>query len=119
MPAKPIGPYSPVVRAGDLLLTSGQIGAVAGTLVPGGLVAELRQAIANLTDVLASQGATLAQVVAVNVYLRHMSDYATMNEVYSELFGDVRPARTAVAVSELPLGALVEIDARAYLGSMD
>lgn len=117
VPATPVGPYTPIVRAGDWLLTSGQIGLRDGSLVAGGLVAELRQAIANLTELLESQGATLQNVVATTVYLRHMGDYAAMNATYVECFGDVRPARSAIGVAELPLGALIEIDARAYLGS--
>ncbi len=117
MPATPVGPYTPIVRAGNWLLTSGQIGLRDGSLVAGGLVAELRQAIANLTELLESQGATLQDVVATTVYLRHMGDYAAMNTTYVECFGDARPARSAIGVAELPLGALIEIDARAYLGS--
>lgn len=114
MAARPIGPYTPVVRAGDWLVTSGQIGAVDGAIVGGGLRAELDQAISNLAELLGTQGATLADVVKTTVFLRHMNDYATMNEVYMGRFGDSRPARTACAVAELPLGALVEIEAWAY-----
>lgn len=117
MTATPIGPYRPIVRAGEWLITSGQLGAVEGTLVAGGLGAELRQAVTNIVELLTSEGATLADVVSTTVLLRHMNDYAVMNETYVELFGDVRPARTACAVSELPLGALVEIQATAYVGS--
>lgn len=114
MTAKPIGPYSPVVRIGDWLVTSGQIGAVDGVMVTGGLLAELRQAVANLAEVLGTQGATLDDVVKTTMFLRHMNDYAAMNATYVELFGDNRPARTACGVSELPLGALVEIEAWAH-----
>ncbi len=117
MPATPIGPYRPIVRAGDWLLVSGQLGAVDGALVSGGLVAELRQAIQNLSDLLVGEGASLSDVVATTVFLHHMSDYAVMNQTYSSYFGEIRPARSACAVGELPLGALVEIDARAYVGS--
>ncbi len=114
MTATPIGPYRPLVRAGDFLISSGQIGAVDGELVRGGLHAELRQAIANLRGLLEAEGAGLGDVVSVTVYLRHMSDYATMNDTYVAEFGDHRPARTACGVSELPLGALVEVQAWAY-----
>src|SRR5699024_10251297 len=78
--AKPIGPYTPVVRAGDWIVTSGQIGAVDGTIVAGGLRAELRQAIENVDELLRGEGAGLADVVKTTVFLRHMSDYAVMNE---------------------------------------
>lgn len=116
MTATPIGPYRPIIRAGDWLITSGQLGAIEGHLVPGGLDAELRQAVANITELLSTEGATLSNVVSTTVFLRHMSDYGPMNEIYVALFGDIRPARTACGVSELPLGALIEIQATAYLG---
>lgn len=112
--AKPIGPYTPIVRAGDWLISSGQIGAIDGTIVTGGLIAELRQAVENLAGLLATHGADLGDVVKTTVYLRHMGDYGAMNQAYVELFGDHRPARTACGVAELPLGALVEIEAWAY-----
>ncbi|HJR25136.1 MAG TPA: RidA family protein [Acidimicrobiales bacterium] len=113
----PVGPYTPIVRAGDWLVVSGQVGLVEGKLVSGGLDGELRQAIANLQGLLESHGAGLADVVKTTVFLRHMSDYAPMNEVYVECFGGHRPARSAIGVSELPLGALVEVEAWAYLGA--
>jgi 2-iminobutanoate/2-iminopropanoate deaminase len=115
--AKPVGPYSPVVRAGDWLIVSGQVGIVDGELVGGGTEGQLRQAIANLTALLQSEGASLRDVVKTTVFLRHLnSDYRQMNEVYMELFGDHRPARSAVGVSALPLGALVEVEAWAHVG---
>ena len=116
--AKPVGPYTPVVRAGDWLVVSGQVGIVEGKLVSGGLAGELRQAIANLAHLLESEGADLSDVVKTTVFLRHLgSDYPAMNEVYIECFGDHRPARSAIGVSDLPLGALVEVEAWAYLGA--
>lgn len=116
MTTKPVGPYTPVVRAGDWLVVSGQVGLADGKLVPGGLEGELRQAITNLKAHLEANGAALTDVVKTTVFLRHMSDYALMNEVYIEEFGDHRPARSAVGVAELPIGALVEVEAWAYLG---
>jgi 2-iminobutanoate/2-iminopropanoate deaminase len=115
-PAKPVGPYTPVVRAGDWLVVSGQVGIADGKLVPGGLEGELRQAISNLRAQLDTHGASLTDVVKTTVFLRHMSDYALMNEVYMEELGDHRPARSAIGVAELPLGALVEVEAWAWLG---
>jgi 2-iminobutanoate/2-iminopropanoate deaminase len=111
-----IGPYTPAVRAGDWLVVSGQVGIVDGKLVPGGLEQELRQAIANLRAQLETNGAALTNVVKTTVFLRHMSDYALMNEVYVEELGEHRPARSAIGVAELPLGALVEVEAWAWLG---
>ncbi len=114
----PVGPYTPIVRAGDWLVVSGQIGIVDGALVSGGLEAELRQAIANLAGLLASEGATLADVAKTTVFLRHLGvDYSAMNAVYVELFGDHRPARSAIGVADLPLGALVEVEAWAHVGA--
>ena len=116
MTSKPVGPYTPAVRAGDWLVVSGQVGIVDGQLVPGGLEGELRQAIANLKGHLEANGASLTDVVKTTVFLRHMSDYALMNEVYMAELGDHRPARSAIGVAELPIGALVEVEAWAYLG---
>jgi len=116
MTAKPVSPYTPVVRAGDWLIVSGQVGLADGKLVSGGLEGELRQALTNLRGHLEANGASLSDVVKTTVFLRHMSDYAIMNEVYTGGFGDHRPARSAVGVAELPLGALVEVEAWAHLG---
>lgn len=116
-PSKPVGPYTPILRAGDWLIVSGQVGIVDGRLVEGGTGGELRQAIANLEGQLATEGATLEHVAKTTVFLRHMSDYAIMNEVYVGAFGDHRPARSAIGVAELPIGALVEIEAWAYFPS--
>ena len=114
--ATPVGPYTPIVRAGDWLVVSGQVGIIDGKLVPGGLEGELRQAFANLAGLLEGEGASLHDVTKTTVFLRHLaSDYPKMNEVYMELFGDHRPARSAIGVAELPLGALVEVEAWAYL----
>ena len=112
----PVGPYSPIVRAGDFLICSGQIGIADGALVPGGLIAQFRQAVANAEAVLATEGATLADVVKATVFLIHMDDFGAMNNAYIECFGDNRPARSAVGVAALPLGALVEIELWAYSG---
>ncbi len=111
----PIGPYRPIVRAGEWLVVSGQLGLSEGRLVDGGVQAQLRQALVNLATLLDSEGATLSDVVKTTVFLRHIDDYASMNHTYVEVFGDHRPARAAVAVAGLPMAALVEVDAWAYL----
>ena len=111
----PVGPYTPIVRGGDLLFTAGQVGIADGSIVEGGLEAELRQVFANLRGVLSSANASLADVVKTTVFLVDMDDYATMNEIYMEEFGDHRPARSAVAVAKLPLGAQIEIEAIATI----
>lgn len=112
----PVGPYTPVVRAGDWLVVSGQLGLREGKLVSGETVDQLKQAIDNLRGLLAQHGASLEHVVKTTVFLHHMSDYPRMNEAYMEAFGDHRPARSAIGVAELPLGALVEIEAWAFTG---
>lgn len=107
----PVGPYTPIVAVDGWLVCSGQIGLGDGKLVDGGVEPELRQAIANLSALLASHGATLSNVVKTTVFLTDMAHYADMNRIYSELFGAHRPARSAVAVAALPLGATIEIEA--------
>lgn len=116
---KPVGPYTPIVRAGDWLVCSGQLGALDGRLVEGGIEAEAGQALRNLATLLASEGASLADIVKTTVFLADMGDFATMNEAYIAAFAEVsdhRPARSAFAVSALPLGAAVEIEAWAFVG---
>jgi 2-iminobutanoate/2-iminopropanoate deaminase len=114
--ANAVGPYTPIVRAGDWLVVSGQVGIADGKLVSGGTEAELMQAMRNLSGLLESEGSSLADVVKTTVFLKHMSDYALMNDVYTSAFGDHRPARSAVAVADLPIGALVEVEAWAFVG---
>jgi 2-iminobutanoate/2-iminopropanoate deaminase len=90
------------------------VGVVDGQIVAGGVASETRQALENVRVVLATEGASLADVVKTTVFLRHMRDFKIMNEAYAEVMGDVKPARSTVAVVELPVVALVEIDAVAY-----
>ncbi|HEX4160983.1 MAG TPA: RidA family protein [Acidimicrobiales bacterium] len=113
-----VGPYSPVRRIGDWVITSGQVGIATddgkAALVPGGTVPQLRQALQNVAEVLAIEGATLADVFKTTLYLVDMSDFAAVNEVWVEYFTDDRPTRSAVAVAALPIGAQVEVEAWAY-----
>ncbi|HVC24923.1 MAG TPA: Rid family detoxifying hydrolase [Acidimicrobiales bacterium] len=111
---RPVGPYSPAVRAGDFVVCSGQVGIVDGELVAGGVAAQLAQAVANVAAVLGREGASLADVVKTTVFLVDMADFDAMNGAYLEAFGDHLPARSAVAVRGLPLGADVEIEAWAF-----
>jgi 2-iminobutanoate/2-iminopropanoate deaminase len=115
-PSRAVGPYTPIVRAGDWLIVSGQVGLDDGVLVEGGVSAQVTQAIANLRGLLESEGATLADVVKTTVFLTGIADYAAMNEAYVAAFGDHRPARSAVAVAALPVGAAVEVEAWAFTG---
>ena len=112
----PVGPYTPIVRAGDWLIVSGQVGQRDRKLVDGGVTAQLRQALANLQDLLKDEGADLTNVKKTTVFLTDINDYAAMNETYIDVMGDHRPARSAVAVAALPLGAAVEVEAWAYVG---
>jgi len=109
-----VGPYAPVVAAGDLLVCSGQLGIVLGSspprLVDGGIVGQTDQALANVVAVLGSAGAGWADVVKVTAFLADIGDYATFNERYVAALGPCRPARSVVAVAGLPLGALVEVE---------
>ena len=109
-------PYVPARRAGDWLVLSGQIG-----LGPDGLAddfaRQLRQALANLDELLAANGARSDQVTKTTVFLADMDDYAEMNEIYTGYFTEPRPARTCVAVAGLPLGARVEVEAWVFTGA--
>lgn len=78
--------------------------------------AETRQALANMAGLLEGEGASMNDVVKTTIFLHHISDYAMVNELYIEAFGDHRPARATVAVAGLPLGALVEIEGWAWVG---
>jgi len=112
--SKPVGPYTPAVEAGPWVVVSGQVGIADGALVEGGLEAELRQAFTNLRALLATKDIDLTNVVKTVVFLTDMDDYAEMNRIYMEEFGDHRPARSAVAVAALPIGASIEVEAWAY-----
>lgn len=112
--SKPLGPYTPSVRAGDFIFVSGQLGLVDGSLVAGGVPAQTAQAVANLATQLAQHGATLADVVKTTCFLVDMDTFAAFNAAYVEGFGDHRPARSTIAVRELPALGQVEIEAVAY-----
>jgi 2-iminobutanoate/2-iminopropanoate deaminase len=107
-----IGPYSQAIWAGDLLYLSGQtpIDPPLKKLVDGDIKAQTTQAFNNLEAVLTAAGLSMEQVIKCNVYLTSMGNFAGMNEVYQTRFKAPYPARTTVAVFELPLGALVEIE---------
>ncbi len=114
-----VGPYSPVRRAGDWVITSGQVGLgtdASGTsgLASGGTIPELHQALRNVAEVLALEGASLDDIVKTTLYLVDMGEFAAVNEVWVEYFTDNRPTRSAVAVAALPIGARVEVEAWAY-----
>ena len=114
--SRPVGPYTPIVRAGDWLVVSGQVGLRDGAIVPGGIQAQTAQCLANLRALLEGEGASMGDVVKTTVFLTDIADWPAMNEPYTEAFGDHRPARSAVAVAGLPAGAIVEVEAWAFVG---
>jgi 2-iminobutanoate/2-iminopropanoate deaminase len=106
-------PLRPAVAAGDWLAVSGQLGLKDGVLVEGAK-AQTAQALVNLREVVEAHGARMADIVKTNVFLVTTDDYAAMNEEYAKAFAADPPARSAVAVHQLPLGGLVEIEAWVY-----
>jgi 2-iminobutanoate/2-iminopropanoate deaminase len=110
--AKPVGPFSPAVRDGDRMYTSGQVAQdpATGKLIEGGVVAQTEQIFHNLAAILSAANKSFADVVKVNVYLTDIRDFAAMNEVYARHFVAPYPARTTIGVAALPLSAAVEIE---------
>lgn len=113
-PAAPaaVGAYSHAVRVGGLLFCSGQIPLDPETkaLVPGGIREQTKQVLRNIAAVLDTEDLNLHHVVKSTVFLADMNDFAVVNGLYAEAFGDHKPARSAVQVAALPLGALIEIE---------
>jgi reactive intermediate/imine deaminase len=117
--ATTLAAYSPAIRTGNLVFLSGQIGLLPGTreLAPGGIGPETRQTLENVRTVLAAAGLTREDLVKCTVFLADIAEYEPMNRIYAEFFhGMAAPARSALGVSGLPLGARVEIEciARAH-----
>ncbi|HEX8000260.1 MAG TPA: RidA family protein [Pyrinomonadaceae bacterium] len=113
-----IGPYSQAVIASGFIFASGQIplDPRTGEFVEGGIAEQTEQVMRNLSAVLEAAGAGLEQVVKTTVFLAEMGDFAAMNEVYGRYFTEKPPARATVQAAGLPRGALVEIEAIAFLG---
>jgi 2-iminobutanoate/2-iminopropanoate deaminase len=112
----PRGPYSPAVRAGDFVYVSGQgpVDPATDQFSYGDIQHEARLVLNNVKRIVEASGASMADVVKVNVYLRDGNDFASMNEVYREFFGDQKPARTTVATGFADPAMKVEIDCVAY-----
>lgn len=112
-----IGPYAQANIIGDLLITSGQIpiDPATGNLVEGDIEAQTKQVFENLKAVLEAAGSGLDKIVKTTCFMDNMNDFAKMNEVYASFFSGDYPSRSAVEVAKLPKGALIEIEAIAYL----
>ena len=109
---KAIGPYSQAVKANGFLYTSGQIALdpATGNLVDGSFEEQVHRVLRNLDAVLRAGGSSFDRVLKATVYLTDLANFQAMNAIYAEYFGDHKPARTTVGVSQLPKGSLVEID---------
>jgi 2-iminobutanoate/2-iminopropanoate deaminase len=110
----PLGPYTPVVRAGDWVIVSGQLGIKDGALVSGGVAGQTAQAVKNLKERLKENGCTLNDIAKTLCFLTDMDTFATFNEAYVAGFAGARPARSTIGVAALPFGGAVEIEAWAY-----
>ena len=112
-----IGPYSPAIKAGNLLFLSGQIplNPATGALVDGGIAAQTEQVMRNIAALLAAAGAGFEHVVRTTVFLVDMTEFAAMNEIYARYVVDPPPARATVQVARLPRDVKVEIDVIAVL----
>jgi 2-iminobutanoate/2-iminopropanoate deaminase len=110
--APPVGPFSQAIEAGGFIYLSGQVGQdpATGKVVEGGIEAETERVFQNLSAVLRAAGKSFDDVAGARVFLTNMSDYAAMNGTYAKYFRPPFPARTAIGVAALPLGARVEID---------
>ena len=109
---KAIGPYSPAIRAGQLLFVSGQVAIdpATGNMLEGGIAEETRRVLDNVGALLLAAGRSFGDVARTTVYLADMNDFAAMNTVYGEYFTEPYPARATVQVARLPKDARVEID---------
>ena len=112
----PRGPYSPAVRAGDFIFVSGQVAVDPKTqeLISGDIGQQTRQVLNNIKSLLEGCGAAMTEIVKCGVFLADGKDFAAMNVVYAEFFGDAKPARSTVVTGFAMAGVRVEIDAIVY-----
>ncbi|MCI5632999.1 RidA family protein [Helicobacter sp.] len=108
-----IGPYSQAIKANGVIYTSGQIGLNPQGILVEGIEAQTRQVLNNLSEILKAGGSSLQQVFKTTIFLSNMEDFALVNAIYAEFFGEHKPARSTVAVKTLPKNALVEIECMA------
>jgi len=114
---KAIGPYSQAISTDSMIFAAGQTGIdpATGEVVPGGVEEQTRQVLTNLRNVIEAAGSSFKYVVKTTVFLRDMNDFAKMNAIYAEYFGENPPARSTIAVAGLPKNGLVEIEAIALI----
>ncbi|MBO3443256.1 MULTISPECIES: RidA family protein [Clostridia] len=114
---KAIGPYSQAVKAGNMLFVSGQVPFVPETMeiVEGDVKAQAAQSLKNVQAILAEAGLDFSHVVKSTVFIKDMNEFAQINEVYAEYFGDNKPARACVEVARLPKDVKVEIEVIAVI----
>ena len=106
-----IGPYSQAIIAGKMLFTSGQLGIDPATnALPDGIEAQTRQSLQNIKAILEAAALSITDVIKTVVYIKNMADFSLINEIYASFFGDHKPVRSCVEVSQLPKGGLIEIE---------
>ena len=110
-----VGPYSQGISAGRLVFTSGQLPMRDGVLITDDVADAARASLENVAAILEAGHATLADVVKVTIFLKDMDDFAAVNAVYGEFFPKPFPSRSCIQVAKLPLGAVLEIEALAYI----
>ena len=109
---KAVGPYSPVVRAGNMVFLSGQVGLdpKTGQLVGADIQSQTKQVLTNLKTVLEGVSLSFRNVAKTTIFLTNLANFQTVNALYAEALGEHKPARSTIQVSALPLGAIVEIE---------
>ena len=106
-----VGPYVQAMRAGNMLFSSGQLGLIPETgALPEGVEAQTRQSLANILAILNEAGFDRSDIVKTTVFIKNMGDFAAVNAIYADFFGDSKPARSCVEVARLPKDGLVEIE---------
>lgn len=112
-----VGPYSQAIKVGNMIFTSGQlhINPENGELITGDIQAQARRSLDNVKAILEAAGASIENIVKVNVFVTDVSKFSLVNEVYADFFGDHKPARSLVEVSKLPLNGEIEIEAVAVV----
>ena len=106
-----IGPYSQAVVTGGMLFTSGQLGIDPATnVLPEGIEAQTRQSLQNIRAILEEAALDITDVIKTVVFIKNMADFPVVNEIYASFFGNHKPARSCVEVSQLPKGGLIEIE---------